>query len=41
MRSVDMKKNETAEEMNRKASSILPFLIVGGIALLAASQLLL
>jgi len=40
MRCVDVKREDAAEKANKKALKILPFLIVAGVALLAASQLL-
>jgi uncharacterized membrane protein SirB2 len=40
MRCVDTKREDAAEKTNKKALKILPFLIVAGVAILAASQLL-
>jgi len=40
MRCVDVKREDAAEKTNKKALKILPFLIVAGVAILAASQLL-
>jgi len=40
MRCVDKKKEEAAEETNRRALRILPFLILAGVAILSVSQLL-
>lgn len=40
MRCVDIKREDAAEQTNKKALRILPFLIIGGIAILAVSQFL-
>ena len=40
MRCVDLKKEDAAEQTNRKALKILPFVIIGGVAILVASQVI-
>lgn len=40
MRCVDMKREDAAEKTNKKALKILPLLILAGVAILAANQLL-